>query len=67
MTAEAKRVRETAEQKLLRLTQIETGLWNEGLLQKQMGVILSFPCALRKFLHYLRQNRHFFQKKSAKP
>ena len=31
MTAEAKRVRETAEQKLLRLTQIETGLWNEGL------------------------------------
>lgn len=30
MTAEAKRVRETAEQKLLRLTQIETGLWNEG-------------------------------------
>ena len=32
MTAEAKRVQETAEQKLLRLTQIETGLWNEGLL-----------------------------------
>ena len=31
MTAEAKRVRETAEQKLLRLTQIEAGLWNEGL------------------------------------
>ena len=31
MTAEAKRVRETAEQKLLRLTQIETGLWNERL------------------------------------
>lgn len=31
MIAEAKRVRETAEQKLLRLTQIETGLWNEGL------------------------------------
>ena len=31
MTAEAKRVREAAEQKLLRLTQIETGLWNEGL------------------------------------
>ena len=31
MTAEAKRVRETVEQKLLRLTQIETGLWNEGL------------------------------------
>ena len=31
MTAEAKRVRETAEQKLLRLTKIETGLWNEGL------------------------------------
>lgn len=31
MTAEAKHVRETAEQKLLRLTQIETGLWNEGL------------------------------------
>ena len=31
MTAKAKRVRETAEQKLLRLTQIETGLWNEGL------------------------------------
>ena len=31
MTAEAKRVRETAEQNLLRLTQIETGLWNEGL------------------------------------
>ena len=31
MTAEAKRVRETAEQKLLRLTQIETELWNAGL------------------------------------
>ena len=31
MTAETKRVRETAEQKLLRLTQIETELWNEGL------------------------------------
>ena len=31
MTADAKRVRGAAEQKLLRLTQIETGLWNEGL------------------------------------